>query len=196
MMKHLIFASTLSLAALLSTACAQSSSHSHDHNHDHGHGHSQAEPDPTKAIAVFTATKGNDTSGWVMFEKVPGGIKVTGRIENLTPGEHGFHVHQYGDLRKDDGTGTGGHFNPMGTPHAGRDAPVRHVGDMGNVTANQNGVAEFSFVDDDLAFEGASSIIGRGLIVHAGKDDLTSQPSGAAGPRVGMAVIGWANPEG
>lgn len=67
---------------------------------------------------------------------------------------------------------------------------------MGNVTADQNGVAEFSFVDDDLAFEGAASIIGRGLIVHADRDDLTSQPTGAAGPRVGMAVIGWANPEG
>lgn len=194
-MKHLLIVSILAAAGFLSSACAQSSSDSHMHNHAHDHGSPEMNM-PEKAIAVFTATKGNDTSGWVMFEKVDGGVKVTGRIANLTPGEHGFHVHQYGDLRKNDGTGTGGHFNPMNTPHAGREAPVRHVGDMGNVTANDQGVAEFSFVDDKLAFEGPASIIGRGLIVHAGKDDLTSQPSGDAGGRVGMAVIGWANPEG
>lgn len=182
--------------AFFATACAQSSSDSHMHNHGHDHGDRMQHKQPMKAVAVFTATKGNDTVGYVTFEKVEGGVKVSGRIENLTPGEHGFHVHQYGDLRKDDGTSAGGHFNPMSTPHAGREAPIRHVGDMGNVTADENGVAEFSFVDDDLAFEGPASIIGRGLIVHAGEDDLTSQPSGAAGPRVGMAVIGWANTEG
>ncbi|MGE9294912.1 MAG: superoxide dismutase family protein [Puniceicoccales bacterium] len=190
-MKHFIALLAFSAVPLVGIAMAQQPGDHHGHSHDHAH----TEPAPTTAVAVFTPTKGNDTHGVVTFEKVKGGIKVTGRIENLTPGEHGFHVHQYGDLRKDDATSTGGHFNPTNTVHAGRDAMIRHVGDMGNVTADENGVAEFSFVDDDLAFSGPTSIIGRGLIVHAGKDDLTSQPSGAAGPRVGMAVIGWANPE-
>jgi Cu-Zn family superoxide dismutase len=72
---------------------------------------------------------------------------------------------------------------------------MRHIGDLGNITANEAGVAEFSFVDHKLSFGGAASIIGRGLIVHAGEDDLTSQPTGAAGARVGMAVIGIAKPQ-
>jgi len=189
-MNKILFFASLTIAPLAGLAMPNQPAHDHDaHTHEHH------DPQATTAVAVFTPTKGNDTQGVVTFEKVEGGIKVTGRIENLTPGEHGFHVHQYGDLRKDDATSTGGHFNPHNTEHAGRDAPVRHVGDMGNVTADENGVAEFSFVDDELAFSGPNSIIGRGLIVHAGRDDLTSQPSGAAGPRVGMAVIGWANPE-
>lgn len=193
-MKHLLTISAIVCLALLPRlALAQTSPNSHQHA-AHAHDHGEAPAESMIAVAVFTATKGYDTEGWVYFEKVDGGIKVTGKIKNLSPGEHGFHVHQYGDLRKDDGTSAGGHFNPTGQPHAGRDAPMRHVGDMGNVTADANGVAEFSFVDDDLTFEGPSSIIGRGLIVHAGKDDLSSQPSGDAGPRAGMAVIGWAQP--
>lgn len=162
----------------------------------HGHDHAMHAPEKaTEAIAVILPTAGNDTAGYVSFEKVPEGIRVSGKIKNLTPGKHGFHVHQYGDLTKEDGTSTGGHFNPVGKPHGGPDDAMRHVGDLGNITANEDGVAEFSFVDHKLSFEGASSIIGRGLIVHAGEDDLTSQPTGAAGARVGMAVIGYAQPE-
>jgi len=147
---------------------------------------------PTKLIAVFEPTAGNITEGVVTFEKVKDGIMVSGKITGLTPGEHGFHVHQYGDLTADDGTSTGGHFNPMTQPHAGPEDAHRHIGDLGNVTANEDGVAEFSFIDKKLEMNGTASIIGRGLIVHADRDDLTSQPTGAAGARVGMAVIGIA----
>lgn len=147
------------------------------------------------AIGVIVATEGNSTSGYVTFTKVKGGILVEGEISNLTPGKHGFHVHQYGDLRLSDGTSTGGHFNPTGHDHSGPDSEMRHIGDLGNVTADESGVAKFSFVDKKLKFEGANSIIGRGLIVHAGEDDLTTQPTGAAGARVGMAVIGITNPD-
>jgi len=152
-------------------------------------------PDNKWAVAVIQATAGNDTSGYVLFEKTAEGVTVSGKIMNLSPGKHGFHVHQYGDLRKKDGTSAAGHFDPMDKPHGGPDDKLRHVGDLGNIEADENGVAEFSFVDEKLAFHGPASIIGRGLIVHAGEDDLTTQPTGAAGPRVGMAVIGYANPD-
>lgn len=147
------------------------------------------------AIAVIEPTAGSFVSGKVHFIEVEDGVRVKGRVTNLSPGKHGFHVHQYGDLRKPDGTSAGGHFNPTGAPHGGPDSDKRHVGDLGNITADKNGVAEFSFVDPMLSFDGEASILGRGLIIHAGEDDLTSQPTGAAGARVGMAVIGHANPD-
>lgn len=162
---------------------------------DHAMMHQNDQPTEKRAIAVVQATAGNNTSGYVLFEKTAGGVKVSGKIMNLSSGKHGFHVHQYGDLRKNDGTSAAGHFAPMGKPHGAPDGAMRHVGDLGNIEANENGVAEFSFVDPKLAFHGPASIIGRGLIIHAGEDDLTSQPTGAAGPRVGMAVIGYANPD-
>jgi len=158
-------------------------------------GQAEAAAPPTLLLAVIQPTEGFTASGMVIFEKVEEGVKVTGRIEGLRPGDHGFHVHQYGDISADDGTSAGGHFNPGGQPHASRESAHRHVGDLGNITADENGVAEFSFVDSELAMEGPDSIIGRGLIVHRDADDLTSQPTGAAGPRVGMAVIGVANPD-
>ncbi|MFP6572139.1 MAG: superoxide dismutase family protein, partial [Vicinamibacterales bacterium] len=108
-------------------------------------------------------------------------------LTGLTAGtEHGFHVHQYGDCSASDGTSAGGHFNPHGADHAGPDAASRHVGDLGNSEAT------YDRVDTQLAFEGESSIIGRGFIVHGGIDDLSSQPSGSAGPRIACGVIGIA----
>jgi len=148
-----------------------------------------------KAVAVVRPTQGNDTQGVVTFESVKNGIRVAGTIRNLSPGKHGFHVHEYGNLRQQDGTSAGGHFAPLGMPHGAPEDATRHVGDLGNIEANENGVAEFEFVDDRIQFHGPASIIGRGLIIHGGEDDLTSQPSGAAGPRVGMAVIGVAQGE-
>lgn len=147
------------------------------------------------AVAIIRPTADNAARGHVRFTKTGDGILVEGRIEGLSPGPHGFHVHQFGDLRAGDGTSAGGHFNPKGKPHGGPDDRKRHVGDLGNIEADEEGVAEFSFTDPKLSFRGRTSIIGRGLIVHAGEDDLSSQPTGAAGPRVGMGVIGVANPE-
>lgn len=165
------------------------------HEDSHRMSPDAADPNATLAVAVVQPTAGNQASGYVLFEKTAEGVKVSGKIRNLSPGKHGFHVHEYGDLRKKDGTSAGGHFDPMNMPHGGPDDAMRHVGDLGNIEADENGVAEFSFTDTRLALDGPASIIGRGLIVHEGEDDLTTQPTGAAGPRVGMAVIGYANPD-
>ncbi|MBC2602464.1 superoxide dismutase family protein [Puniceicoccus vermicola] len=173
-------------------ATSDESADSHD---NHGDASDSDAGNVKLLVAVVTPTAGNDTSGTVYFAKSADGLKVWGTIKGLSPGNHGFHVHQYGDITAADGTSAGGHFNPHHQPHAGPDAKHRHVGDLGNITANKDGVAEFSFIDTKLSIQGANSILGRGLIVHQGADDLTSQPTGAAGPRVGMAVIGVANPD-
>jgi Cu-Zn family superoxide dismutase len=149
---------------------------------------------PQKAVCVLHPTAGNNVHGIVTFTKVKDGIEVVADVEGLTPGEHGFHVHQFGDCSAPDGTATGGHFNPDNTPHGAPTAMAsnRHVGDFGNITADKDGKAHFDWVDPLISFEGAHNIIGRAIIVHGGKDDLTSQPSGAAGPRVAQGVIGIA----
>jgi len=149
-----------------------------------------AQSDVGNAIAVLHPTEGHKVAGTVRFTAVPEGVRVHVRLEGLTPGEHGFHIHELGDCSKADGTSAGGHYNPTGAPHAGREAKVRHVGDLGNVTANAAGVVDTEFVDSVIALHGPHSIIGRGVIVHAGRDDLTSQPSGAAGARVACGVVG------
>ena len=147
----------------------------------------RAQTTQPSAIAVLSPTEGNDLQGTVTFNQTPEGVRVQANLTGLTAGtEHGFHVHQYGDCSASDGTSAGGHFNPHGADHAGPDAASRHVGDLGNSEAT------YDRVDTQLAFEGESSIIGRAVIVHGGIDDLSSQPSGAAGPRIACGVIGIA----
>lgn len=145
-----------------------------------------------KAVCVLHPTEGNDVHGVVTFTRSGSNIKVVADVYGLTPGEHGFHVHQWGDCSKPDGTSAGGHFNPENKDHGGAHDTDRHVGDLGNITADENGHAHLEMEDSMIRFSGKHSIIGRGIIVHAGEDDLTSQPTGAAGARVACGVIGIA----
>ena len=149
-----------------------------------------------KAIAVLNATKsGGEAKGEVTFTKVEGGVEVKGRITGLAPGEHGFHIHEFGDPSSPDAMSAGGHFNPDKTEHGAMKAEKRHVGDLGNITASARGVAEIGpFIDPTLAFSGSHNILGRGVIVHEKADDLKTQPTGNAGGRVAVGVIGVAKP--
>jgi Cu-Zn family superoxide dismutase len=119
------------------------------------------------------------------------GIRVIAEVSGLTPGDHGFHVHQWGDASAPDGTSAGGHFNPHDTDHALPEADVRHVGDLGNLHAGADGRAVYDRIDTGLSLGGAHTIIGRGLIIHAKTDD-GGQPTGNAGARVAIGVIGIA----
>lgn len=145
-----------------------------------------------KAVCVLYPTEGNEASGTVTFTRDGSSIRIVAELEGLTPGKHGFHIHEYGDCSAPDGTSAGGHFNPGGHDHGGPDDEVRHVGDLGNIEAGDDGTARLEMVDSLMTFSGPNSIIGKGMIVHDGEDDLTSQPTGDAGGRVACGVIGVA----
>ena len=144
----------------------------------------------TKAVCVLHPTEGNEVTGTVTFTQSGAGVLIVADVEGLTPGKHGFHVHQYGDCSSLDATSAGGHFNPDDQQHGAPDGEMRHVGDLGNLEADQNGRATYERVDSSISLSGEHSIIGRAIIVHAGEDDLTSQPTGDAGARVACGVIG------
>jgi Cu-Zn family superoxide dismutase len=149
----------------------------------------------TKAIAVVHPLGDSKVSGKVVFTQTRSGVEISAEITGLAPGEHGFHVHEFGDCSMADGTCAGGHFNPTGAPHAGPDDEKRHVGDLGNIEVAEGGKATYKRIDKLVALNGANSIIGRSVIIHADPDDLKSQPSGNAGARVGCGVIGIADPK-
>ena len=148
----------------------------------------------TKAVALLYPTQGNNAGGIVTLTKAGKGIRVEAEIEGLSKGKHGFHIHEFGDCSASDGKSAGGHYNPTGQPHAGPDQKKRHMGDLGNIEADNSGKARYDRVDSHLKFDGPHTIIGRGIIIHGGEDDLKSQPTGAAGPRVSCGVIGVAKP--
>ncbi len=145
---------------------------------------------PAEATAELQPTQGSQVTGRVTFQDNNGQVHVSAMISGLTPGRHGFHIHETGDCSAPDGTSAGGHFNPAGVNHGAPDADVHHVGDLGNLEADADGKAEYHANWGFLNLgEGPDSIVGKAVIVHAQEDDLTSQPTGAAGARLACGVI-------
>jgi superoxide dismutase, Cu-Zn family len=145
-----------------------------------------------KAIAVLHSASGSKVTGTVTFTKTDEGVRVVADVEGLEPGEHGFHIHEFGDCSAADATSAGGHFNPGKHQHAGPDAAERHEGDLGNIAARNARKAHYERVDKELKLDGPDSIIGKSVIVHEKVDDEKTQPTGNAGARVACGVIGVA----
>jgi Cu-Zn family superoxide dismutase len=148
-----------------------------------------------QAVCELEAVGDSGVSGTIHFADQGGKVHIHGKITGLTPGKHGFHVHEKGDLSdKETGKSAGDHFNPAGHPHGRPGDSQRHVGDLGNIEANEDGTAEIHIEDAIVELDGEHSIVGRSLVVHAGEDQFT-QPSGDAGGRVAFGVIEITNAE-
>jgi Cu-Zn family superoxide dismutase len=146
---------------------------------------------PTKAVAVLIPTKsGAGVAGHVIFTKTDKGTRVQAEITGLPAGKHGFHIHEFGDASSPDGAAAGGHYNPKKMVHGdpSKTAP-RHLGDLGNIEADSSGKATYDMVDPDLPLSGPMSIIGHGVVIHEKADDF-GQPTGNAGGRLAVAVVG------
>jgi Cu-Zn family superoxide dismutase len=141
------------------------------------------------ATATLAAASGSKAAGTVSFTKVDGGLHVTGEITGLTPGEHGFHLHEKGDCSAPDATSAGDHWNPGKQAHGAPAAAAHHAGDLGNITADAGGKAKVDVTVKGIGLEGDTSVVGHAVIVHGKADDLKTQPSGAAGPRVACGVV-------
>lgn len=140
---------------------------------------------------VQGTTEDSDVTGELRFEDSPDGLKITGLIDNVIPGEHAFHIHEFGDC-SDEGKNAGSHFNPDGHPHGDtmkQGVHKVHVGDMGNILFNDDGTARINVVLKGVALTGGKlNVAGRSVVLHEKKDDF-SQPTGNAGGRIGCAPI-------
>ena len=152
-------------------------------------------------VCNFRPTEGNTARGRATFQYawVRGRclVQVKGKFSELTPNtQQGWHIHKYGDIDSENGSAAGGHFSaPRGRerPHGLPNDSKRHWGDLGNLRVNAEGEASVSQFDSVITLNG---ILGRGMIIHALRDQGSSQqPSGASGTRVAQCVIGIAKPE-
>ena len=143
----------------------------------------------TNAVAELNPTDGTGVRGRVTFVSEIGGVRVIADVTGLAPGAHGFHIHEKGDCSAPDASSAGAHYNPSGVTHGGPDDQMHHVGDLGNLRADGSGRAHLDFVFDFLKLNGPHSIVGRSVIVHQDPDDLSTDPSGAAGQRIACGVV-------
>lgn len=131
-------------------------------------------------------------SGRLALQVTPRGIRISGVVGGLQPNQQaGFHVHERGDCSAVDASSAGNHFNPGNANHGRAGAAAHHAGDMDNLQAMADGVANVDVMLQGvtLGSGAANDIAGRALVVHAKPDDYRSQPAGNAGARVACGVI-------
>jgi superoxide dismutase, Cu-Zn family len=123
------------------------------------------------------------------------GVKIAVKVSQLTPGEHGIHIHTVGKCESPAFTSAGGHFNPTSAHHGTHNTqdPHPHLGDLMNLTADQKGDAKATFLAKGATLgDDADSLFhdgGTSLVIHAKADDLMSDPSGNSGDRIACGVI-------
>ncbi|KAI6186455.1 Superoxide dismutase [Aphelenchoides besseyi] len=133
-------------------------------------------------------------SGHLQLLQKDGKLTIVGKITGLTAGEHGFHIHEKGS------TGNkcldaGPHFNPQNKSHGGPEDSERHIGDLGNILADENGVAVINISDSLAQLDGEHGILKRSVVVHEKADDLgkgaspDSKKTGNSGTRVACGII-------
>jgi Cu-Zn family superoxide dismutase len=124
-------------------------------------------------------------------------VNITGEVVGLVPNKlHAIHIHESGDLT-DGCTSLCAHYNPYKMTHGYPNSAVRHVGDLGNIQADENGKATFSIIDNLVKLSGLHSVMGRSIIIHIDTDDGglgghdDSLITGHAGARIACGVIGY-----
>lgn len=154
-----------------------------------------------KAVAVLLPTKhcSDDCGGAVYLFQMGKSVEVIAMVRGLEYNtEHGFHIHQYGDLSSHDGMSAGEHYNPYGRHHHLPPMLPRHVGDLGNIQSYSpsTGVAWYRYIDPNI--RNLQELIGRAIIIHNDPDHGSGEncdEGGSAGGRLMMGVIGVAHPQ-
>lgn len=145
----------------------------------------------TQAVAHIEPLGDNELTGIAVFTDLDDTISLLIEVEGLAASLYAVHIHEAGDCSVTDGSSAGGHWNPTDVAHGRWGENEFHLGDLGNIEVEADGIGFFE-LETDLWEIGTGSdidIVGKSIIVHAGADDFTSQPSGNAGARIGCGVI-------
>jgi Cu-Zn family superoxide dismutase len=152
---------------------------------------SQGQPGQSATATLQAGPDQAGFSGTVTFTQEGNGLHIVAQVAGVKPdGAHGFHLHETGDCTHAGAEGkhftsAGGHFNPGNAPHACPPASARHAGDFGNIQVS-GGAGRIDTTTDLLTL---SSVVGKAVILHAGPDDCTTQPSGNSGDRLACGVV-------
>lgn len=153
--------------------------------------------DAPMTVRADVTTAAGEPAGRVVFEQADHGVVVKARLINLSPGEHGFHLHETGACSPDF-KAAGGHYDPLGATHGFDSEGGYHVGDLPNVIVEADGTANADFFvpqvslssqeDDRYPFT-LDDADGSAVMIHAKGDDYKSEPPGSSGDRVACGVI-------
>ncbi len=144
-----------------------------------------------QAHAMIGSSNDSGVTGMAVFTQNGDEITLVIEVQGASPGLHAVHIHANGDCSAPDGTSAGGHWNPTGVAHGKWGEGEFHLGDIGNITVGEDGTGSITLTTDlwEIGTGSDVDVVGKGIILHADADDFVSQPSGAAGARIGCGVI-------
>jgi Cu-Zn family superoxide dismutase len=148
--------------------------------------------DSKKLNLVFESKSNSKVTGTATFVEKNGIVTFVAKIAGLQPGIHAIHIHEKSDCSAADGSSAGGHWNPTFKKHGKWGEGEYHKGDIGNFIADEKGNGTITLSTNEWSIGGedpTKDILGKGLIVHQGTDDFTTQPAGNAGARVACSAI-------
>lgn len=145
------------------------------------------------ATAKFINSDGKDV-GTANLSEDENGVKISLKLHDLTPGEHGIHIHEVGICEKPKFETAGAHFNPTQKEHGYYNPKGYHLGDLPNLKVETDGTVDVEFTTKAFSLKTgvANSLFdsnGSAFIVHADKDDYKTDPSGNSGGRIACGVI-------
>lgn len=152
-----------------------------------------------KAVTVQMETSDGRDAGKVTLVGIKGGVKVQADLRNLDPGSHGIHIHQFPKCDTPDFKSAGPHFNPASKQHGTDNPQGHHAGDMPlNLQVGDDGMVKKTFTTKNVTLDphAANSVFANGgtsIIVHAGPDDMKTDPSGNSGAREACGIISIGN---
>jgi Cu-Zn family superoxide dismutase len=132
--------------------------------------------------------------GKATIKEAKKGVRVELKVKNLPPGLHAIHFHQKAVCTPPDFKSSGGHFNPYGKHHGLHNPEGAHAGDMYNFSVSGDGTSRAKIKNEQVTLKPGvpNSLLsdgGTALVIHAGADDMRSDPAGNAGPRIACGVI-------
>jgi Cu-Zn family superoxide dismutase len=144
------------------------------------------------AIANFADAE-NQSIGTARLRQAPHGVVLTLELTNAQPGAHALHVHKVGRCDAPSFDSAGDHFEPGEKRHGFLNANGPHAGDLPNVVVPESRKLSAEFLVHDVTLRAGTAGLmdadGSALVLHGGRDDYATDPSGGAGTRVACAVI-------
>jgi Cu-Zn family superoxide dismutase len=146
------------------------------------------------ALARIVDAEGDTVGAAALTQHEDEGVRIFVWAKDLAPGKHGIHIHSVGNCDPAGGfVAAGSHFNPEAKLHGLSNPAGPHAGDSPNLRVRPVGLGILRATNERVSLgEGPTSLFdadGSAMVIHAGEDDQTTDPTGNSGPRIGCGVI-------